>query len=181
MLAKLKKIFSTSSTEAKPVTVEDLKARCETLRTELQELVSEKSPSFKSQWESWAEHPLKLDDKELATALESCLWAIYFIRLVEEAELNQWNGQWIAETLEHFQSEMDQLDLGCRIRYARGMLQEYAESGRRYGREARELYFGEWLWNCNAKNSTLQGQLHQLRALGRALLPEENRIVWLKR
>jgi hypothetical protein len=74
---------------------------------------------------------------------------------------------------------MDDDDEGCRIRYARGMLQEYAESGRRYRHEEKVLYFGEWLWNCNAKNNTLQGDLSALRALGNALLPENKPIYWI--
>ena len=182
-LQNIKNLLNDSSTNSTPavtkVDYSNLLSRWKGIKTNILEQVEQQTPTFQREWTTWAGHPLKLDEKEMRTALESCYWAIYFIRLVQEAEEQAWPGEWIGELLETIQKNMDEQDVGCRIRYARGMLQEYAESGRRYRHEEKVLYFGEWIWNCNAKNNTLQGDVSALRALGKALLPQDEAVFWL--
>lgn len=183
LLAKIKSLWSADETDEEvlaPVSEEQFQQRWVSLKAEIALLVTEKTPIFMSQWEDLAQHKLNLSEKEMGTALESCLWALFMLRMVQEVEENAWPGTWIGPTLETLQREMDDRDEGCRIRYARGMLQEYAESGRKYGREAKVLYFGEWLWNCNAKNVDLQGDVRCCRALGEAFMPKDDHIVWIR-
>jgi hypothetical protein len=178
-LGSIQNIFSSSKSNKTEVELSHLLARWGSIKDSILALVEQQTPIFQKKWGLWAEHPLKLDDKEMRTALESCYSAIYFIRLIQEFEEQAWPGEWVGELLETIQKNMDEADEGCRIRYARGMLQEYAESGRRYRHEEKVLYFGEWLWNCNAKNNTLKGELNAIRALGKALLPEDEATYWL--
>lgn len=119
------------------------------VREGIQKELSELTPTFFENWVAMSETPLALDQEEMDKGLESCLWALYFLKMVEECERGLGPADAIAATLDEVQEGMDSVGDGCRIRYARGMLQEYASSGRTYAEHHKALYFGEWIYNCN--------------------------------
>lgn len=157
---------------------DDLIAQSNIIGNQIHDLVNHKLPKFMDHWSTWTDGPLNLDEKEMKTALESCFWAVAFIHLVRDAENCQWPGEWVVDLLENIQKIKDEEDSGCRIRYSRGMLQEYAESGRKYRNEEKVLYFGEWLWNCNAKNASLQGDVRIIRTVGQQFYEGADVLNW---
>lgn len=126
------------------------------VRAEIDQSVPEKAKELKDYWgeilNAYGDGSPKgcsLDQDAWLTAVESCLWANAFLKMIQQIEEQGFPQDWVALVLETVMRELEKEDKGCRIRYSRGMLQEYGESGRDYRLEHRQDYFGHWLWNAN--------------------------------
>jgi hypothetical protein len=149
------------------------------VREDIERLLPALLQHFQKNWEDFSGSKNAFSEEEWRTALESCLWAVHFLKMVQEIEQRQLPTPWVSEILESVLKAMDESKKGCRIRYSRGMLQEYAESGRGYGSEDLKSYFGEWLWNANAKNEELEGERSVFLTIGEQLLKSESQMRWV--
>jgi hypothetical protein len=141
------------------------------------------SKKLQKDWQSLADCELALDEDSLPTGVEACLWALQFLKMVEEAEGLKIGGEGISQRLESIQSIKDEEGTGCRVRYARGILQDYAASGRGYQTEQKALFVGEWLFNCNkdaSKEDDLIGSIGAYRKIGEVLLGDDTQRSWFK-
>lgn len=154
------------------------------VRKEIDELVLQKANVLQEYWpriltEYGEGSPKKgdLDQEAWLTAVESCLWANAFLKMVQQIEEEHFPQDWVALVLETVMRELEKEDKGCRIRYSRGMLQEYGESGRDYRLQHRQDYFGHWLWNANHQEAIKI----PAQDIGRLLLDDADSCVWYVR
>jgi hypothetical protein len=153
------------------------------VRKEIDEQVLDRANALQEYWpqiltevdeHKGAQREGALDQEAWLTAVESCLWANAFLKMVQQIEEECFPQDWVALVLETVMRELEKEDKGCRIRYSRGMLQEYGESGRDYRLEHRQDYFGKWLWNANHQEEMrLPGQ-----KIGRVLLGDVDSGFW---
>lgn len=147
----------------------------------LKEDMPDKVTRLKQEWQELAQCDLALDEESLPTGVEACLWSLNFLKMVEEAESRGVGGDGISERLETLQALKDEEGTGCRIRYARGILQDYASSGRGYDSKQKALFVGEWLFNCNKdalKGGEAIGSVGAYRRLGEVLLGDDSKRSW---
>lgn len=94
-----------------------------------------------------------MGEKEQISALESVYWAISLLRLIQKSEQGWIPQDWVPQLLNDILNEMESEKRGCRVRFARQMLQEYAEiqaenPQQSYEKEMMLSYFRAWLWEC---------------------------------
>lgn len=172
----LKWLFGKGVPEGKSI-AEECQFVVSQVDSELEGLV----PHLKNNWTKMSDSDLALDEESLPTGVEACLWSLYFLKMVEEAESRKIDGVGVSERLEEVQSSKDSQGTGCRIRYARGILQDYAASGRGYDPEQKALFVGEWLFNCNKdamKGDKAPGSISAYRKIGKVLLGDDTKRKW---
>lgn len=80
-------------------------------------------------------------------------WAISLLRLIQKSEQGWIPQEWVPALLNDILNEMESEKRGCRVRFARQMLQGFAEiqakdPQKSYEPETMLSYFRAWLWEC---------------------------------
>jgi hypothetical protein len=150
------------------------------VREEVEAELTTRTQNLRDNWPAWSEQKGCLGEEEWHTAVESCLWANRFLKMIEQIELEAYPQDWVGLVLETVMRELEKDDKGCRIRYSRGMLQEYGESGRGYAYADRCGYFGTWIWNANYLGTDLDVESQTSLEIGKVLLGEDEKAQWYK-
>jgi|SaaInlStandDraft_1057018.scaffolds.fasta_scaffold35080_2 hypothetical protein len=174
----IKSLFGIKKPAQEPLSLE---TECQQVILALQEELPEKVSLLRDSWRELGECALALEGDALETGVEACLWALIFLKMVEEAEGLGIGGDGISTRLEWIQEVVDEQGKGCKVRYARGILQDYAASGRGYESKQKALFVGEWLFNCNkdaTQSESSVGSVGSYRRLGELLLGDDSERSW---
>jgi hypothetical protein len=125
-----------------------------------------------------------MGEKEHASALESVYWAISLLRLIEKSEQGWISQSWVPQLLNDILNEMESKKRGCRVRFARQMLQEYAEiqiknPEKSYHTETMLSYFRAWLWECLKAPAAEKPNEEKLKLFDKVVTPYLlNQTIW---
>lgn len=179
----IKKIFGSSKVVAtSPSSREDVIAQLDRIANEVRGEVDVQISPMLNAMDSLETNPL-MKESEVESALESVYWASILLRLIEKAEQGWVPQEWVAQLLNDILNEMESEKRGCKVRFARQMLQEYAEMNqsepaKMYFLETKLNYFYSWLWECLKAKDALKPSQDKLVCFKPVLEPFVKKEVW---
>lgn len=173
----LKKILGSKSNQ--PATSNDVLKQLDNLATAISNEVDQQLKILATQLESLETNPM-MAEKEQASALESVYWAISLLRLIEKSEHGWIPQAWVPQLLNDILNEMESEKRGCRVRFARQMLQEYAEIQAQHPEKSYHSYtmlsyFRLWMWECMKAPNAKQPEQTQLEGFDVVIQPFLNK------
>lgn len=183
MKSWLRKIIKARAKSEKPSNLNGVLAQLPRCAAAIQAEIDRQRPILSLKLAEFESNPL-MGASEQAAALESVYWAITLIRLIEKAEQGWIPQSWLPQLLNDILLEMESLKRGCKVRFARQMLQEYAEIQSKkpelsYQTEALKDYFICWLWECLKKPTATRPELVELQSLRTLIEPYLEREIWV--
>ena len=179
----IKKIFSSSKVvEPSPTSKEEVIAKLDRIASEVKGEVRVQTSPMLNVMGSLETNPL-MKEVEVESALESVFWASILLKLIEKAEQGWIPQEWMAQLLNDILNEMESEKRGCKVRFARQMLQEYAEMNqgepaKMYLLETKLNYFYSWLWECLKAKDALKPSQSTLACFKPIIEPFVKKEVW---